>query len=132
MHVVRGDSEDPVGDFIAINQELELFNPKLALKTQVHTVQNFLLHYLFFLSLSYLFTFMTLLTLHYPFCPISSSSFIILIRLSFFLPSFSSHSFSYSYLPFPPILSLILTFLFFPFLLLFFILGGSDKQDRYP
>ena len=35
VHVVRGDSEDPVGDFIAINQELELFNPKLALKTQV-------------------------------------------------------------------------------------------------
>ena len=48
MHVVRGDSEDPVGDFIAINQELELFNPKLALKTQVRTVQHFHLHYIFF------------------------------------------------------------------------------------
>ena len=35
VHVLRGDSEDPLGDFIAINQELELFNPKLADKLQV-------------------------------------------------------------------------------------------------
>ena len=42
MHVVRGDSEDPVGDFIAINQELELFNPKLALKTQVTSCYDLL------------------------------------------------------------------------------------------
>ena len=42
MHVVRGDSEDPVGDFIAINQELELFNPKLALKTQVTSCNDLL------------------------------------------------------------------------------------------
>ena len=35
MHVLRGDSEDVVGDFVAINQELELFNPKLADKLQV-------------------------------------------------------------------------------------------------
>jgi GTPase involved in cell partitioning and DNA repair len=33
--VIRGDSEDPIGDFKAINQEIELFNPKLANKTQV-------------------------------------------------------------------------------------------------
>ena len=42
VHVVRGDSEDPVGDFIAINQELELFNPKLALKTQVTSQYHWL------------------------------------------------------------------------------------------
>jgi len=35
VHVVNGDSPDPVGDFIAINQELELFNPKLQQKPQV-------------------------------------------------------------------------------------------------
>ena len=35
IHVVRGDSEDPIGDFMAINNEIELFNPKLANKTQV-------------------------------------------------------------------------------------------------
>eukprot|EP00981_Chlorochromonas_danica_P008350 scaffold2136_cov170-Ochromonas_danica.AAC.4 len=35
IHVLRGDSEDVLGDFQAINQELELFNPKLANKTQV-------------------------------------------------------------------------------------------------
>jgi hypothetical protein len=28
-------SKDPLGDFLAINQELELFNPKLASKPQV-------------------------------------------------------------------------------------------------
>lgn len=35
VHVVNGDSPDPVGDYKAINQELELFNPKLAEKPQV-------------------------------------------------------------------------------------------------
>ena len=40
MHVIRGDSEDPLGDFRAINQELELFNPKLAKKTQVVVVNK--------------------------------------------------------------------------------------------
>lgn len=35
-----GDSEDPVGDFIAINQELELFNPKLVTKPQVVVINK--------------------------------------------------------------------------------------------
>uniref|UniRef100_I2CRT0 Gtp-binding protein obg n=1 Tax=Nannochloropsis gaditana (strain CCMP526) TaxID=1093141 RepID=I2CRT0_NANGC len=35
VHVVNGDSPDPVGDYTAINQELALFNPKLAEKPQV-------------------------------------------------------------------------------------------------
>ena len=38
--MLRGDSEDPVGDFVAINQELELFNPKLADKLQVVVVNK--------------------------------------------------------------------------------------------
>jgi GTPase len=40
LHIIRGDSEDPVGDFLAINQELELFNPKLATKPQVVVVNK--------------------------------------------------------------------------------------------
>eukprot|EP00596_Hydrurales_sp_CCMP1899_P000561 CAMPEP_0119039956 /NCGR_PEP_ID=MMETSP1177-20130426/9734_1 /TAXON_ID=2985 /ORGANISM="Ochromonas sp, Strain CCMP1899" /LENGTH=558 /DNA_ID=CAMNT_0007004517 /DNA_START=218 /DNA_END=1894 /DNA_ORIENTATION=- len=40
VHVIRGDSEDPVGDFIAIQQELELFNPKLAQKMQVVVINK--------------------------------------------------------------------------------------------
>lgn len=40
VHVVNGDSEDPVGDFRAINQELQLFNPALARKTQVVVVNK--------------------------------------------------------------------------------------------
>lgn len=40
VHVVKGDSEDPVGDFVAINQELELFNPRLANKTQVVVINK--------------------------------------------------------------------------------------------
>jgi GTP-binding protein len=40
IHVLRGDSEDPVGDLVAINQELELFNPKLANKTQVVVINK--------------------------------------------------------------------------------------------
>lgn len=40
IHVINGLSEDPIGDFQAINQELELFNPKLAKKTQVVVVNK--------------------------------------------------------------------------------------------
>lgn len=35
LHLVDGSSQDPVGDFTAINQELVLFNPNLAHKPQV-------------------------------------------------------------------------------------------------
>lgn len=35
IHVLKGDSEDVVGDYLAISQELELFNPKLTNKTEV-------------------------------------------------------------------------------------------------
>lgn len=35
VHVVDGTSPDPMGDFRAIRQELELFNPELAVKPQV-------------------------------------------------------------------------------------------------
>lgn len=35
VHVVSGDSVDPVGDYRAIQQELELFSPKLVEKKQV-------------------------------------------------------------------------------------------------
>ena len=40
LHVVNGDSPDPVGDFLAINQELELYNPKLLQKTQVIVINK--------------------------------------------------------------------------------------------
>lgn len=40
VHVVDGERNDPVGDFVAINQELELFNPRLALKPQVVVVNK--------------------------------------------------------------------------------------------
>ena len=40
IHLIRGDSDDPLGDFLAINQELELFNPKLANMTQVVVVNK--------------------------------------------------------------------------------------------
>lgn len=40
IHVVNGDSVDPIGDFQAINQELELFNPQLAEKTQVVVINK--------------------------------------------------------------------------------------------
>lgn len=40
IHVVRGDSEDPIGDFIAINQELMLYNPLLLKKPQVVVVNK--------------------------------------------------------------------------------------------
>jgi len=40
IHVVNGDSPDPVGDYQAINQELALFNPKLADKPQVKDCQS--------------------------------------------------------------------------------------------
>jgi GTP-binding protein len=35
IHIVNGDSQDPVGDFKAINRELQLFSPGLATKPQV-------------------------------------------------------------------------------------------------
>mmetsp|Transcript_6675 Transcript_6675/g.8794 ORF Transcript_6675/g.8794 Transcript_6675/m.8794 type:complete len:549 (-) Transcript_6675:137-1783(-) len=35
IHIVDGSSKDPVGDLVAINQELVLFNPNLAHKPQV-------------------------------------------------------------------------------------------------
>jgi GTP-binding protein len=35
IHLLRGDSPDPLGDFEAINQELVLFNPDLAEKPQI-------------------------------------------------------------------------------------------------
>ena len=35
IHIVNGDSEDPIGDFNAINRELQLFSPALATKPQV-------------------------------------------------------------------------------------------------
>lgn len=35
IHLLNGDSPDPIGDHEAINQELELFNPALARKPQV-------------------------------------------------------------------------------------------------
>ncbi len=35
VHVVDGTSPDPMGDYRAIRQELELFNPQLAEKPQV-------------------------------------------------------------------------------------------------
>ncbi len=35
VHVLNGDSPDPLGDFEAINQELSLFNPALAEKPQL-------------------------------------------------------------------------------------------------
>ena len=35
VHLVGGDSPDPLGDFAAINQELELFNPTLLEKPQL-------------------------------------------------------------------------------------------------
>lgn len=38
--MIKGDSEDPIGDFMAINQELEMFNPRLANKTQVVVVNK--------------------------------------------------------------------------------------------
>lgn len=35
VHVIDGTSRDPLGDFHAINLELELFNPELKDKPQV-------------------------------------------------------------------------------------------------
>ena len=40
VHVIKGDSFDPIGDFIAINQELRLFNPRLADRTQVVVINK--------------------------------------------------------------------------------------------
>lgn len=38
--MIRGDSEDPIGDFIAINQELMLYNPQLLKKPQVVVINK--------------------------------------------------------------------------------------------
>ncbi|MGL4651120.1 MAG: Obg family GTPase CgtA, partial [Caldilineaceae bacterium] len=35
IHLLRGDSPDPLGDYEAINTELQLFNPELANKPQI-------------------------------------------------------------------------------------------------
>jgi GTP-binding protein len=35
IHLVNGDSQDPMGDYEAINQELTLFNPAMADRTQL-------------------------------------------------------------------------------------------------
>jgi GTP-binding protein len=40
IHLLRGDSPDPLGDFEAINQELVLFNPALADKPQIVTLNK--------------------------------------------------------------------------------------------
>jgi GTP-binding protein len=36
VHIIDGTSPDPINDFTAICAELELFNPELADKPQVH------------------------------------------------------------------------------------------------
>lgn len=40
LHVVDGSSEDPIGDFVSINQELEKYDPFLAKKPQVVVVNK--------------------------------------------------------------------------------------------
>ena len=112
MHVVRGDSEDPVGDFIAINQELELFNPKLALKTQVRAIQHCTVQY----DIQYN------AMLYYSSFIISLFSLILhFLPLPYLLSTFrNSYYYYYSYCFSLPSLSFC-----------FFGLGGSDKQDRY-
>lgn len=40
IHVISGDSPDPVGDFTAINQELQLFSEALAQKPQARRRGN--------------------------------------------------------------------------------------------
>lgn len=35
IHIINGDSIDPVGDYVAINRELNLFSPELAIKPQI-------------------------------------------------------------------------------------------------
>lgn len=40
IHVLAGDSPDPVGDLRAVNLELELFSPKLASKPQIVVVNK--------------------------------------------------------------------------------------------
>lgn len=40
LHIINGDSEDPIGDFNAIQQELALFSPLLAKKTQVVVINK--------------------------------------------------------------------------------------------
>lgn len=38
--MIKGDSPDPIGDFNAINNELELFNPKLLDKPQIIVINK--------------------------------------------------------------------------------------------
>jgi GTP-binding protein len=38
--MIKGDSADPLGDYLAINQELELYNPLLLNKTQVIVINK--------------------------------------------------------------------------------------------
>ena len=40
VHVIDITSKDPIGDFLVINQELELYNPKLMNKTQVVVINK--------------------------------------------------------------------------------------------
>jgi GTP-binding protein len=40
IHILDGDSKDPIGDFKVINQELELFNPNLKDRTQVVVINK--------------------------------------------------------------------------------------------
>ncbi len=40
IHVVNGDSVDPVGDFVTINQELALFHPKMMEKKQIVVINK--------------------------------------------------------------------------------------------
>ena len=40
IHVIDGDSQDPIGDFKVINQELALFNPNLKDRTQVVVINK--------------------------------------------------------------------------------------------
>lgn len=35
IHLINGESADPVGDYVAINNELQLFSPVLAMKPQI-------------------------------------------------------------------------------------------------
>lgn len=40
IHVVNGDSVDPVGDFVTINQELALFQPNMMEKQQIVVINK--------------------------------------------------------------------------------------------
>ena len=40
VHLINGDSPDPMGDYVAINQELTLFNPELAQRSAIGRLQQ--------------------------------------------------------------------------------------------